>query len=198
MSILIKREYFNQLAPAWDQLPGPPDAPARIAEFSRRAVPDTSQRVLDVGCGTGVMLAGISRPDRRIVALDVAENMLRQSLRKFGSQATYVCADAVRLPFAAGAFDAIVCFGVLPHIQPLRPALTGLVETLASGGTLTVGHLMGSTELNAFHAGLSPAVSDDRLLSAKDLADTLVALGLDAAHVEERPDWYFVQCRRAR
>ena len=196
MNILQKRDFFNGLASQWDHLPAPPDAPAKIAEFTRRAIPETSRRVLDLGCGTGIILSHAARQGRQIVELDLAEDMLRENRRKSGGQGLHVCADAAQLPFAPGLFDAIVCFNVLPHIADLGALLDGLARAVMMGGTVTIGHLMGSAQLNEFHGQLGPAVCNDKLPCSSELAQRLVAAGLDLLSVEERPDWYFIQCRR--
>jgi ubiquinone/menaquinone biosynthesis C-methylase UbiE len=197
MSLIVKRDYFNGLAAQWDGLPAPPDAPARVAEFAARAVPGGCRRVLDVGCGTGIVLPYAARSGRQVVELDLSENMLAENRRKFGAAAAlYVCADAARVPFRSSVFDAVVCFGVLPHIPAIDVALRNLVRTLAPGGTIAIGHLMGSTQLNEFHAQLGPAVQHDHLPPASQVARTLAAAGLEPVAEEERADWYFVQYRR--
>ena len=52
-----------------------------------------------------------------VVEVDFAVEMLRENARKFADRrVSRVCADALRLPAASGAFDLVLCFGILPHL----------------------------------------------------------------------------------
>jgi ubiquinone/menaquinone biosynthesis C-methylase UbiE len=199
MSTQAIREYFDALAPRWDTLPSPPDAGDKARRFVERALPRAAERVLDIGSGTGLLLEHLagSRPGlRMIVEVDLAEAMLRQARAKGDARARFVCADAVRLPLAAGSFDAVLCFGVLPHIPDVDAACRGLLAALKPGGVLAVGHMMDSATLNDFHAALDGPVSSDRIETAAALAARLGALGARVEAAEEEPGWYYVAASR--
>jgi SAM-dependent methyltransferase len=196
----MKRTYFNELAPRWDDLPAPPDAPEKVARFAALAVPPDARRILDVGCGTGILVNHLRRSASgfdTLVEFDVAERMLALNRsRAEDPRIAHVCGDALHVPFGRGAFDAVLCFNALPHFDPLEPALRSMVECLRPGGVLAVGHLMGSGVLNAFHASLGGAVAHDRLPAAPELAGLLEQLGNEVVRRDEAPDWYLVQARR--
>jgi SAM-dependent methyltransferase len=124
--------------------------------------------------------------------------MLVQGRQKSGGQAnvSHVCAEAGSLPFAAGCFDAILCFNALPHLESMAGALERMLECLQPNGVLSVGHLMGSENLNTFHSSVNGPLNHDRLPGAKDLAELLTNLSADVTCEEEAPDWYFVQARK--
>jgi len=175
--------------------------PLQKAElFVRKAVRPTDRLILDVGCGTGILLGPLLEsgcPGRRIVEMDIAEEMLQENRRKRAQQGIdWLCADALDLPFAPDSFDAVLCFGVLPHLGSLEAGLAGLLRCLQKGGTLAVGHLMGSENLNAFHASLAGPVNQDRLPSASVLSDVLRRLGSAPLRAEEAPDWYLVRAEK--
>jgi len=196
-----KQQYFNALAPRWDTLPAPDDAPARVGGFVERAVAGDAQRILDVGCGTGVLLAALLRacPRAAITELDLAEEMLRANAAKWPVERVHrVCGDGARLPLAAARFDLVLCFGVLPHFEDRYGALRELARVLRPGGALAVGHLMGSAELNAFHSGLGGPVAADVLPSSEELAAELRRLGMARVAAHEAPDWYFVRGEKPR
>lgn len=201
MDVSEKRQYFNGLAPRWDGMPAPPEAPARVAQFVARAVRPDDRWILDVGCGTGVLLPALLEAAggaARIVETDVAELMLAENRRKFPEgPVERVCAEALRLPFPDGFFDAVLCFGVLPHLGAAEHALPRLLSNVKPGGILAVGHLMDSATLNAFHAGLAGPVNRDRLPPAAALAETLRCLGAAVRAAEDAPGWYFVAAERA-
>lgn len=199
MSTQTIRQYFDALAPRWDTLPAPPDAGAKVRRFVERAVPPAAKRVLDIGSGTGLLLAHLkdARPTlRTVVEVDLALSMLREARAKGDARARFVCADAARLPIAPASFDAVLCFGVLPHIQELDAACRGLLAALTPSGVFAVGHMMDSATLNDFHASMDGPVSADRIETAADLARRLAALGARVDVVEEEPGWYYVAASR--
>lgn len=200
MAIPAKRRYFEELAREWDRLPKPEDQPRKIREFLRRARAAQARRILDVGCGTGVLLEGLLQAagsSALIVELDFALGMLAENAAKFKDRrVARVCADTAGLPFVPGAFDLVLCFNVAPHLGEARQALAPLLEALAAGGRLAIGHLMSSEELNAFHAQLDAPVSQDRLLPAAAMARVLTSLGAQVECAEEAPEWYCVCARK--
>jgi SAM-dependent methyltransferase len=196
----LKRSYFNELAPLWDGFPSPPETPERLARFVALCVPAGTRRVLDAGCGTGVLVAPLLAGAvelTTVVEMDAADAMLAQNRGKLTDRrVVHLCGDALALPFRPGTFDAVLCFNALPHMAPLDDSLRNLLACLRAGGVLSVGHLMGSENLNAFHHEAGGAVAEDRLPSACDLACSLAALGAEILHQEEAPDWYLVQVRK--
>ncbi len=197
----MKREYFNGLAERWDSLPSPPGAGAAVAEFCRRACPPPARLVLDVGAGTGLLAPYLleKAEDRHLIELDFALEMLVTSSRKRQAAQLYrVCSDATVLPFAPDQFDAVLCFGVLPHLGDPAGALLEFRRVLRPGGTLAVGHLLGSRELNDLHHSLGGPVAGDTLPPAASLADTLRRLDFSVADAVEEPGGYFVRALKER
>ncbi|HLK10265.1 MAG TPA: methyltransferase domain-containing protein, partial [Candidatus Binatia bacterium] len=69
------------------------------------------RRVLDVGCGTGLLSDQIARehPATRVVGCDFSLGMLRRAAAARDGGAVWVRGDALRLPFRDTTFDALVC-----------------------------------------------------------------------------------------
>ncbi|MBX6341621.1 MAG: class I SAM-dependent methyltransferase [Thermomicrobiaceae bacterium] len=67
-------------------------------------------RVLDLGCGTGALLAALAARGGAVVGLDRSPAMLDAARRRVGTApgAALVLADARRLPFRGGTFTAVV------------------------------------------------------------------------------------------
>lgn len=198
MPMTLKREHFNELASGWDELPALPGAEEKVARFIRRALEPNDRMVLDVGAGTGILLPHLlSTPVARIIELDFADRMLQAGRAKAkDARVEPLCGDARRLPLRAGSFDSVLCFGVLPHLGSAENALAELFECVRPGGTLSVGHLLGSAELNAFHASMTGPVAEDRLRPAREVGAILQALGASVLACEEEPAWYFLRVRR--
>ena len=195
-----RRPYFNSLATEWDCIPSAPNFTGRIWTFLKRSHRAGARRVLDVGCGTGILvpeLLNLYGSATCLVELDLAEDMLRVNSAKFpGASIGRVCADAQAMPFSDACFDLAVCFSALPHMPEKSSAMRQILRVLHPGGVICVGHLMGSGVLNAFHASLGGAVADDHLPSAPQLAGTLESMGAQIVLQEEAPGWYLVQARK--
>jgi pseudaminic acid biosynthesis-associated methylase len=75
-------------------------------------------RILEVGCNTGMQLAGLQRMGFTDVwGCDIQQYAVDEG-RKFVQNAQIVKASALDLPFKDGFFDLVVTNGVLIHIAP--------------------------------------------------------------------------------
>jgi len=88
-------------------------------DIARRAAACAPRDVLETAAGTGVVtrrLRDLLAREARLTATDLNEPMLEVARAKFGADEPVVfqAADAGALPFADGAFDAVVCqFGLM-------------------------------------------------------------------------------------
>jgi demethylmenaquinone methyltransferase/2-methoxy-6-polyprenyl-1,4-benzoquinol methylase len=194
-----KWEYFDSLASDWDSLPQPEDAAAKRARFVTLAIEGHPLRILDVGCGTGILVPELlgQCPSSTIVELDFSPEMIARNRAKNGRpNVQFLCSSIGEAPLEPASFDAVLCFGILPHLESLDADLRTLASALKPGGRLSAGHLMGSAELNAFHAGLEGPVKTDRLPTVAKLADLLSTAGLHVQIAEESANWYFVRAEK--
>jgi ubiquinone/menaquinone biosynthesis C-methylase UbiE len=196
-----RRSYFNELAARWDSRPAMEDAEAKVRAFVERSAVGHARRILDCGCGTGVLLPRLLEryfTAELFVELDLAEHMLKVNAARFSdARIRRVCADGAGLPFREACFDLVLCFGVLPHLEDLGSALAEIRRVLQTGGVLAIGHPMGSRELNAFHQSLDAPVAGDVLPHSSELAEMLLAAGMAVVEADENPAWYFVRGERA-
>jgi ubiquinone/menaquinone biosynthesis C-methylase UbiE len=101
-------------------------------------------RVLDVGCGLArdlETLASLVRPAGRAHGVDLDPSMLqhaRQGVIPHDDGAQLVCASATRLPYPAGAFDAVRIDRVLQHVHGPEQTLCEVFRVLRSGGVAYV------------------------------------------------------------
>jgi ubiquinone/menaquinone biosynthesis C-methylase UbiE len=99
-----------------------------------------SERVLDVGTGTGVgaraALAALG--DRGMaVGIDPSTGMIRVAQAQGGGP-KYAAATSIDLPFADGTFDHLLASFVMAFFQKYETALFELLRVLKSGGRLAV------------------------------------------------------------
>ena len=119
---------------------------ALVKRLLERLIPEgrtDPARVLDLGGFPG-LLAGELGPGYRTITVD----------RQEGALADYVRASGCALPFADGAFDAVVASDVLEHVEPAnRPALLS-ESARVSRGWLLVGGPFHSPETAAAEAAV--------------------------------------------
>jgi SAM-dependent methyltransferase len=89
--------------------------------------------VLEVGCGTGLVMQRIAGFAARVRGIDVSPGMLARA-RERGLEVQEGSATA--LPFADGEFDVVCAFKVLAHVDPVEPALAEMARVTRPGGHL--------------------------------------------------------------
>ena len=88
-------------------------------------------RVLEVGCGTGLLLHRAAQRAEHAVGIDISAGMLQKAVER-GLDA--VQADATALPFDDNTFDLVYSFKVLAHVQDIQKALEEISRVTRRGG----------------------------------------------------------------
>ncbi len=91
------------------------------------------KRVLEAGCGTGLLLEPVSHAAEEAVGVDLSFGMI-QHARKRGLNV--VQGDLTNLPFPDGYFDVIYSCKVLAHVPDITKVLAELDRVTAPGGRL--------------------------------------------------------------
>jgi ubiquinone/menaquinone biosynthesis C-methylase UbiE len=157
-----------------------------------------SRRVLDVGCGTGILATRIGEDGRgaRVVGCDLSMGMLRRAAARV--RGAWVQGDALRLPLRDGALDAVISTQAFHFLPDRRAALAEFHRVLRPGGllviaminprTLAVSRLMSRAGTRVLGVGFWPTrteLRDDMASSgfevraqrgARDLARTVVTV----------------------
>jgi len=94
-------------------------------------------RILDVGCGNGLLMERLAPLAHTYVGCDYAFSAVEQASRRAHAGATLVAADAARLPFKAACFDVVICNEVLYYLES-SATLPALLRLLRPGGRLIV------------------------------------------------------------
>jgi ubiquinone/menaquinone biosynthesis C-methylase UbiE len=102
----------------------------------RRLLPSVGRRILEVGAGAGRNTARYGGFEQ-VVLLDYARTQLELARDQLGlgKRYLYVVADAYKLPFAPGAFDAATMIRTLHHMSDPLSALTQVGGVLSSSST---------------------------------------------------------------
>lgn len=99
--------------------------------------PPAGSRVLDLGCGLGLLAAATAaRTGRPVIGVDISPAQLAKAA---GRPAVHlVQTDAHHLPFADAVFDLAYARFVLEHVQDPASVLAGIRRVLRPGGALAV------------------------------------------------------------
>ena len=99
-----------------------------------------TDRVLDVGCGTGALLERLSgsHPAALLSGVDPVLEMLAVARRRLPAEVALREAWAEQLPFESGEFDAVVSCNAFHYIRHPLAALREMVRVLRPGGQLVL------------------------------------------------------------
>jgi ubiquinone/menaquinone biosynthesis C-methylase UbiE len=109
--------------------------------------------VLEVGCGTGLLLERIARFARAAKGVDLSPGMLEKAR---GRGLDVVEGSATSLPFPDEAFDATCAFKVLAHVRDIERALAEMLRVTRRHGVV-VAEFYNPWSLRALAKRLGPA-----------------------------------------
>lgn len=95
----------------------------------------TGREVLEVGCGTGLLLETIAGFASRAVGVDLSPGMLERARAR---NLEVEEASATSLPFDDASFDVVCSFKVLAHVREIQQAMTEMLRVTRPGGTLVL------------------------------------------------------------
>jgi SAM-dependent methyltransferase len=104
--------------------------------------PRPGNRILDVGCGTGIGEISIGRlqlSQIRLYGVDlVVQHVITaaQATASHNLRARFAAADACHLPFASESFDSTYCVAVLQHIQDASTAVREFARVTRENGRI--------------------------------------------------------------
>lgn len=87
--------------------------------------------VLEIGCGTGLILKEVAPFARQAIGLDISRGMLGHARRR---GLNVVEGSATDLPFPDAVFDTVYSFKVLAHVEHIRRAMEEVSRVLRPGG----------------------------------------------------------------
>src|ERR687894_1676315 len=99
--------------------------------------PRPGQRVLDLAAGTGTSSEPFAEAGATVVPTDLSLGMLAVGKRRRPGL-SFIAADALRLPYADAAFDAVTISFGLRNMEDPAAALRELHRVTRPGGTLVI------------------------------------------------------------
>jgi ubiquinone/menaquinone biosynthesis C-methylase UbiE len=104
-----------------------------------REAPPPGARVLEVGCGPAEMWKSVLDrldPTVSLTLSDFSPGMIEAARNVVGARASYVVADAQKLPFPDASFDVLMANHMLYHVPDRPKAFAEFVRVLEPGGVL--------------------------------------------------------------
>ena len=98
------------------------------------SAPMDQLRVLDVGCSSGIITNFLARHFRSVTGTDIDREALAYAVRTRASNADFLPADAMELPFQGESFDVIICAHVYEHVPDCRKLIKEVHRVLRRGG----------------------------------------------------------------
>ena len=143
------REMFDNIAPSYDKLNHV--LSMNVDKLWRRhalkeIVDGTSQRILDVACGTGdstVSIAKAVAEGSEVIGVDISEGMMalvKGKAEKAGveNRISLQVADGEALPYEEGAFDRVTCAFGIRNFEHKEKGLSEFLRVLKPGGRAVI------------------------------------------------------------
>ncbi len=194
----MKRDTKEKMTIQWDT----ETMAAKYDDLSARTIPDMesfyqsvtdslpkeSMRVLELGCGTGILTARIRRthPDAAVICIDSSQAMLAVARQKPELKSVTLALGDIREPWPDGPYDAVVSTFCLPALESdgQRAVLKRAYDVLRPGGVCIMGCV------------IRPATAEEEQYQLARWVTFMQDAGLDPEEVRrQRDSWDWARSR---
>ncbi|HOV90903.1 MAG TPA: class I SAM-dependent methyltransferase [Syntrophorhabdaceae bacterium] len=201
-----RKDFFNEHAEKWqdmfykDKTTGRYDKHKRDFDRLFSLIPiKEGDTVLDVGCGTGILVPFILNYIKEkgvLYELDYAKRMLQINKKMHkDDNIIFILADAEDAPFAYGSCDLIICFSCFPHLHDKRKATKILADILKDDGFFIISHFDSSDGINRHHSTCN-AVMHDRLPDKEEMFNIFHESGIEILNFIDEQGFYFIMGKK--
>ena len=132
------KQYFNTVALEWEEISKNYYDDSIIKKLKDLNIINSNSIVLDFGCGDGYISRGIANTVKKVVAVDISDEMLKQLQNKVALQAidnieTKLC-DLDEIPVKDNSIDVVCASMILHHIENPRLVVKEFKRVLKNGG----------------------------------------------------------------
>jgi ubiquinone/menaquinone biosynthesis C-methylase UbiE len=189
------RSFFDLRAGRWDDIAvHPRERVDRVLDLLGHI---SGRSVLDVGSGTGVLVAPLLDrvgPGGKVVALDIAPRMIEVSRRKYvAPNLEFVVADFLEW-LAPAKVHLVIAYSCFPHFLDPGAFWAAARRCLAPGGRVLVAHIEGREAINALHGEGHDAVSRP-LGPIAELSDLARDYGFVTEYGEDSDEYFLLLAR---
>ena len=128
---------YGGIAWFYDRVIEPISAPLRRTTVGLLPITPTT-RVLDVGCGTGGLVAAYADAGAVVSGIDLSEAMLEQAKNRVRDRTRLEVGDATALPYADASFDIVVASLMLHELErdTQKKVIRAMVRVTTPGGSI--------------------------------------------------------------
>lgn len=132
--------------------------------------------ILDLGCGTGLLLKKISKCVGFVLGLDLSQGLLSWACSKLkgGQNTALLLSDAEHLPFKEASFDKLFAITILQNIPNPRETLSEVVRVTKPEAVIVLSGLKKSYRRWAFKALINSVGLRTKKFVEEDLKDFVV------------------------
>lgn len=191
-SVLDIVKFFDEHAPHWDSYQKKEEE-SIIRQILSRASLIRSDIVLDVACGTGVLvpfLEELGIDIQNITAIDIAPKMTEIFKQKF-PDIKVINAAFEDFVFEPQSFSKILIFNAFPHFPKPGRVFQKAHQSLKPLGKLVIAHSLNREKLHQHHQK-NPAVQSHRLLSDEEFLSHFRKFQFHEVVVENN-DYFYAQ-----
>ena len=160
--------FFDKAASSWDEEMIKDDLIIKTILDNARV--EKGNTVLDVACGTGVMITYYLDRGAHPTGIDLSKKMIEIASDKF-KDVEFIWGDVEELNDRK--FDRIIVYNAFPHFIDPEALVKHLATLLNKDGTLTIAHGMSRERINHHHhEGVASSISNG-LIKASELAKVM-------------------------
>ena len=141
---LEETRFFDSIAEDWEKLKNEIIGEVNLSSMILEAVP-FSDTIVDMGCGTGDLLAPLREKSRQVIGVDKSPKMLAEAKQRFSNDGKNVdlrIGDLEHLPLGDGEADLAVINMVLHHVLDPLKTFQEAFRILKKGNTFIIVDLL--------------------------------------------------------
>lgn len=179
------KAFFDRHAARWDSYEKPEIGTVIAAILDRIGV-SSADSVLDVGCGTGILVPQLEkRGVKSMRAIDLSPEMVKEYLRKYPGRDVMAGDYEEGGLFPADSFTKIVIYNAFPHFDRRELVFENSYSYLKPGGGLYIVHSMSRAELDARHREAGEEVAEHLLYSNAGFQRLYSGAGFESVAVDD-------------
>ncbi|MDO8804931.1 MAG: class I SAM-dependent methyltransferase [Elusimicrobiota bacterium] len=179
------RTFFDRNAAKWDSYEKPEIVPVIDALLDRIGL-SPSDTILDVGCGTGILVPHFEkRGVRNFQAIDLSPEMAREYHNKFPGREVVAADYEEKGLYPPASFTKIIIFNAFPHFDRRELVFKNSYNYPKPGGGLYIVHSMSRADLDRHHREAGEEVAEHMLYSNTGFRELYTAAGFRNIEVDD-------------
>ena len=143
--------------------------------------------LIDIGCGPGGFLCAVQKrfPDIQLNALDLSEEMVRETQERLGPSAVAIVGDSEHMPLESERYEIVTCNMSILHYPHAQDAVNEMYRILKPGGTLLLNDMDCASPIRALANWAFPRLpgGDVRMYTRREISQMIQEAGFER--------WYY-------